>query len=182
MPPPDPIDDGAAVGRRRRAQRLAAVPNEGHADVMAQLDLDRYVPFFLSSIGNKLSRGASRIYLDRFGVGVNEWRLLANLKVRGTGSARSICDVSGIDKAAASRAVGRLEDMGLIVVDDDPSDGRSRTLSLTDDGVALHDRIIAVALERESALLTGFSPAERDRLIGYLTRLYANAERLDAGT
>jgi DNA-binding MarR family transcriptional regulator len=146
---------------------------------MSQLDLDRYVPFFLSSIGNKLSRGASRLYLGKFGVGVNEWRLLANLKVRETTSAGAICEASGIDKAAASRAVGRLQELDLIRAVGDPNDGRSRQLSMTEAGVALHDQIITVALERERALLSGLTASERDDLIELLRRLYTNVELLD---
>jgi DNA-binding MarR family transcriptional regulator len=146
---------------------------------MSQLDLDRYVPFFLSSIGNKLSRGASRLYLGKFGVGVNEWRLLANLKVRETASAGAICEASGIDKAAASRAVGRLQELDLIRAVGDPNDGRSRQLSMTEAGVALHDQIITVALERERALLSGLTAFERDDLIELLRRLYTNVELLD---
>ena len=146
---------------------------------MPQLDLDRYVPFFLSSIGNKLSRGASRIYLARFGIGVNEWRLLANLKVRGTASAGAICEASGIDKAAASRATGRLQALGLIQAVPDRADARSRTLSLTPAGEAMHDAIIRIALDRERALLAGLDAAERDQLIALLGKLYANVDRLD---
>jgi DNA-binding MarR family transcriptional regulator len=146
---------------------------------MSQLDLDRYVPFFLSSIGNKLSRGASQLYLRKFGVGVNEWRLLANLKVRGTASAGAICEASGIDKAAASRAVGRLQDLNLVRAVGDPNDGRSRRLSMTEAGVALHEQIITVALERERALLSGLTASERDGLIELLRRLYANVELLN---
>jgi len=146
---------------------------------MPQLDLDRYVPFFLSSIGNKLSRGASRIYLAKFGVGVNEWRLLANLKVRGTASAGAICEASGIDKAAASRATGRLQALGLIRAVPDRADARSRALSLTPAGEAMHDAIIRIALDRERALLAGLDGAERDQLIALLGKLYANVDRLD---
>ena len=146
---------------------------------MPQLDLDRYIPFFLSSVGNKLSRGASRTYLKAFGVGVNEWRLLANLTVRGNASAGEICQASGIDKAAASRAVTRLEQLGCIVATEDPADGRSRTLTLTEAGQALHDRIIVVALQREAALLDGIDARDRDRLIGLLQTLYRNVAAMD---
>lgn len=146
---------------------------------MPQLDLDRYIPFFLSSVGNKLSRGASRTYLKRFGVGVNEWRLLANLKVRGRASAGEICQASGIDKAAASRAVTRLDQLGCIVATDDPDDGRSRTLALTEAGQGLHDRIIAVALAREAALLDGLDAGDRDRLIALLQTLYRNVATME---
>jgi DNA-binding MarR family transcriptional regulator len=167
---------------RPRPAALAANGMRRHVCPMTQLDLDCYVPFFLSSIGNKLSRGASRIYLARFGVGVNEWRLLANLKVCGAASAGAICEASGINKAAASRAAGRLQELGLVHAVGDPSDGRSRTLSLTKAGVELHDRIIVVALKRERALLNGLSDTERHQLIELLRKLYANVDGLEHKT
>lgn len=39
-----------------------------------------------------------------------------------------------------------------------------------------HDRIIRLATAREEALLGGFSPQERDALIGYLNRMLANLD------
>ena len=93
--------------------------------------------------------------------------------------ARQICEASGIDKAAASRAVGRLQELDLVRAVGDPNDGRSRRLSLTKAGEALHDQIITVALERERALLSGLTASERDDLIELLRRLYTNVELLD---
>jgi hypothetical protein len=38
----------------------------------------------------------------------------------------------------------------------------------------MHDRVSAVALERESLMLKGFSASEKDALIGFLNRMIKN--------
>jgi hypothetical protein len=51
-------------------------------------------------------------------------------------------------------------------------DNRRRTLELTAAGYALHDRIMAVALERERLLLGDFSPEEIETLASLLRRMH----------
>ena len=149
---------------------------------MPKLDLESYVPFFLSAVGNRMSRGASRTYLERFGIGVNEWRLLANLRASPGTTAGEICARSGIDKAAVSRALRVLHDRDCLEpAGDGTGDARARSLRLTPQGEALHDQVLEVALKREARLLAGFSPDEREMLINFLRRLYANIPREDDG-
>lgn len=145
------------------------------------IDFDRYFPFVLVTAANAVSSGASRTYLPRFGVGVTEWRVLANLKSRSGMTASAICTASGLDKAAVSRAVATLITGGFVEGEDDSGDRRRRALILTDTGVALHDRMIEVALMREQGLLDGFSDAETGTLHHLLTRVLDNARKLDNG-
>src|SRR5207237_1093820 len=42
----------------------------------ALLDLDRYVPAFITFIANKLSNSATVFYQKNFGVNVTEWRIM----------------------------------------------------------------------------------------------------------
>src|ERR1700743_3658966 len=78
------------------------------------LDVDSYVPFFLTVISNKLSRGASRLYLQRFGVGVVEWRVMAMLAIYPGSTAKRVCEVMGLDKAPASRTLRTLHGRGYV--------------------------------------------------------------------
>jgi DNA-binding MarR family transcriptional regulator len=144
-----------------------------------QIDFDRYLPFVLVAAANAVSSGASRTYLPRFGMGVTEWRVLANLKARPGMTATAICTASGLDKAAVSRAVATLVAGGFVAGQGEAGDRRRRALMLTDTGTALHDRMIAVALAREQGLLDGFSAAEAGTLHGLLTRVLDNARKLD---
>ena len=137
----------------------------------AQLDLARYVPGLLTFLTNKLGTGASQCYRKHFGIGVVEWRMLSMLAVESDITANRICQVVGLDKSAASRSLQTLEAAGHIRSQVDPRDARRYTISLTDSGQALHDRVIKVALERERRLLSDLSPQEVDTLIELLGRL-----------
>jgi DNA-binding MarR family transcriptional regulator len=147
-----------------------------------RLDLDRYVPFGLTAIANKIARSASRVYLRRFGVGINEWRILANLRITPGVTANLICQMSGLDKAAVSRSLRLLEDGGMIETCGESSDVRGRALRLTAKGDQLHDGLIGVALKREAMLLDGFDEAERRQLLSFIARLHANVALVNDGT
>lgn len=138
----------------------------------SQLNLTRYVPALLNFLSNKLAAGASQCYRKHFGVGVVEWRMLSMLAVESDITANRICQVIGLDKSAVSRSLQALEAAGHIGAEVDPKDGRRYTVSLTDSGKALHDRMLKVALERERRLLSGLTPDEVDTLVELLGRLH----------
>jgi len=151
------------------SERSPAAP-----DRSLRLDFERYVPFGLTAIANKIARSASRVYLRRFGVGINEWRILANLRVYPGVTANQICQTSGLDKAAVSRSLRLLEDGGMIETSGEGSDARGRALCLTDRGDELHNGLIDVALKREALLLDGFDESERRQLLSFIARIHAN--------
>jgi DNA-binding MarR family transcriptional regulator len=140
-------------------------------------DFDRSILFLTTAFANKLSKGASRRLKAALGIGLMEWRVMANLGAEPGLSAGRIVEISGVDKSVVSRAVGELERQGLITASSDDRPGRP--LRLTAKGQALHDRGVLRANEREEQLLEGFSPAERAGLIDSLKRLIANLERHD---
>ena len=142
------------------------------------IDFDTYLPFLLVSVGNAMTRSASRAYLARFGVGVTEWRILANLAAWPGITARSICATSSLDKAAVSRAVTTLAQRGLLAINE-TDDRRERRLTLSPAGAELHDRMLDVALERETRTLDGICEADRAALIRILKALRSAAGSLD---
>jgi DNA-binding MarR family transcriptional regulator len=85
--------------------------------------------------------------------------------------ASHICNSTGLDKAAASRSVRSLQELGLIDITPDRQDQRKQLIALTSKGVALHDRIVELAVAREQALLEGLSEAERKTLLRLLIHL-----------
>jgi DNA-binding MarR family transcriptional regulator len=143
-------------------------------DGRPQIDFDCYLPFGLTAISNKIARSASRTYLRRFGVGINEWRIISNLRAWPGITANLICQRSGLDKAAVSRSLKLLEDAGMVCTDGGGGDARGRNLRLTAKGDDLHDLLIEVALAREARLLTGFSAQERSLLLSFIARLHEN--------
>lgn len=146
------------------------------------VDLERYVPAFLTWIANKLSRGASQHYLAVFGVGIEVWRCLVLLAIEDSISAQKVSRIIGMDKASVSRCFKSMQADGLITLKLDAADGRIRIATLTRKGRALHDRIIGIALERERAFLSVLTGAEQETLITLLKRLHANLPEVETAT
>lgn len=146
------------------------------------VDLERYVPAFLTWIANKLSRGASQHYLAVFDVGIETWRCLVLLAIHGSISAQQVSRVIGMDKASVSRCFKSMLAKGLIALSLDAADGRLRIATLTKKGRALHDQILGIALERERAFLSVLEPDEVETLIGLLQRLHENLPQVEAAT
>jgi DNA-binding MarR family transcriptional regulator len=144
------------------------------------LDLDSYIPAQLTFLAGKLSSGASAIYRPRFGVGIADWRMMALLAARPWVVASHICNSTGLDKAAVSRSVRSLQDLGLIEVAPDRRDQRKQLIALTRKGVALHDRIVELAVAREQALLDGLSETERKTLLRLLVHLQRQLRTVNA--
>ncbi|MFK4512150.1 MarR family transcriptional regulator [Bradyrhizobium daqingense] len=157
-------------------------PKPAPADVGPTLDLDRYVPAFVTFIANKLSNSATAFYQREFGVNVTEWRIMSLLAIEPGIPASRICQVIGFDKGPVSRTLAGLEKRGLVAIRTDPNDGRTHSISLTAKGRTTHDKVIAAALERERRLLSCLSKDEREVLIDLLRRLHENLGAVTGGT
>jgi DNA-binding MarR family transcriptional regulator len=160
--------------------RQSVAVNSGEANEV--VDLERYVPAFLTWIANKLSRGASQHYLAVFDVGIETWRCLVLLAINKSISAQQVSRVIGMDKASVSRCFKSMQAKGLIAMSLDADDGRLRLATLTKKGRELHDQILGVALERERAFLTALKPDEIETLIGLLKRLHENLPAVETAT
>jgi len=158
-------------GKRPRPSTSAGAPNTAHG---LTLDLERYVPAFITFIANKLSNSATAFYQANFGVNVTEWRMMSLLAIEPGIPASRICHVIGYDKGPVSRTLAALRKRGLVAIRTDPNDGRSHSISLTARGRATHDRVIVVALERERQLLSCLDKGEQEVLIDLLRRIHDN--------
>ena len=146
------------------------------------VDLERYVPAFLTWIANKLSRGASQHYLNVAGVGIETWRCLVLLAIEGSISAQKVSRIIGMDKGSVSRCFKSMQAQGLIKLSLDADDGRLRIATLTAKGRKLHDQILGIALERERAFLSVLNVQECETLIGLLRRLHENLPAAETAT
>jgi DNA-binding MarR family transcriptional regulator len=137
------------------------------------LNLDHYVPAYLTYLAGKISSSASATYRPRFGVGITDWRIMALLASEPWISAGRLCDVIGLDKAAVSRSVRGMKLIGIVDVQWADEDQHRQLIALTRKGLILHDRIVKFSLQREQQLLKSFSAAERKMLINFLSRMHA---------
>jgi len=157
-------------------------PKPAPVEAGPTLDLDRYVPAFVTFIANKLSNSATAFYQREFGVNVTEWRIMSLLAIEPGIPASRICHVIGFDKGPVSRTLAGLEKRGLVSIRTDPNDGRTHSIALTAKGRTTHDKVIVAALERERRLLSCLNKDEREVLINLLRRLHENLGAVTGGT
>jgi DNA-binding MarR family transcriptional regulator len=154
--------------------RLRRKPSAERAAEGPTINLDRYVPAFITNIANKLSNSATSAYQRNFGVNVTEWRIMTQLALEPGIPASRICQVIGFNKGPISRTLAVMQKRGLVTIRTDPNDGRTHSISLTAKGRGIHDKVIVVALEREKRLLSCLKADEREMLIELLRRLHNN--------
>ena len=111
-----------------RKPRRPKVPQT--ADAGPLLDLNRYVPAFVTFIANKLSNSATVFYQRNFGVNVTEWRIMSLLAIEPGIQASRICHVIGFNKGPVSRTLATMQKRGLVTIRTAPDDGRSHSISL----------------------------------------------------
>lgn len=139
----------------------------------AELELERFLPYRLSVLSNRISDAIARIYSGRFGLGVTEWRVIAVLGRYPGLSAGEVAQRTAMDKVAVSRAVARLVEAGRLRRELHGDDRRRSVLRLSDEGRRIHAAIAPLALAFERRLLAGMDDAERALLFGLLDRLDA---------
>lgn len=161
---------------------MTKAPPYGSYASSSVVDLDRYVPAYLTWTAGKLSRGASQCYLKHFDVGIETWRCLVLLAIHGAVSSPHISRVTGMDKSCVSRCFKSMLDKGLIRFSLEHHQGRARLAILTEKGRKLHDEIREVAIERERAFLEVLSKIEVDALLRMLRKLHENLPAVEIAT
>ncbi len=146
---------------------------------MDSLDLEHFLPYRLSVLANRVSRGFGRLYEKRFDLKLPEWRVMAVLGRRPGITAREVADLTAMDKVAISRAVARLMEMGRVVAETDSADGRRQKLSLSEAGADIYRQIIPLAKRIENALTAGIEASDLavlDKLLAHLTEAAAGID------
>ena len=139
-----------------------------------RLELDRYIPALITFFANKMSVGASQIYAQLFQINVIEWRIISMLAVEPNISASRISQIIGLDKGAVSRAIAKLSAENYVKITPDQKDARATRISLTEEGLKLHDRVYKVAMDREQAIFNVLAEEDQEHLIRILNILNAN--------
>lgn len=138
-----------------------------------------FLPYLLSVTSNAVSGRVADVYRARFGLRIAEWRVMAVLGDAGAQTQRQLTSATLMDKVAVNRACKGLEDRGLAARTANALDGRSHHLELTEEGRAMHGRIMPLALQMERQLFECFSAQEREDFRQLLARLRSAAGQLD---
>ncbi|MCH8959411.1 MAG: MarR family transcriptional regulator [Proteobacteria bacterium] len=142
------------------------------------LNLEEFLPYRLSVLSNTVSRGISAAYVDRFGLSIREWRIIAVLGRYPGLSAAEIVKLTAMDKVAVSRAVTKLTGKGRLKRSLSAADKRRSVLVLSKEGIRLFDQISPLAKSYEERLLECLAREDQDKLSDILDNLQKQARAL----
>ena len=145
--------------------------HESSAPSRVLLDLEQFLPFRLSVLSNRISANIARLYGERYGLAIPEWRVITILALYPGSSASEVSDHSAMDKVAVSRAVARLLERGFIRRETHGDDRRRSVLALSEQGYGVYDQVAPMTLECERQLLTHLDADERAQLSALLDKL-----------
>jgi DNA-binding MarR family transcriptional regulator len=146
----------------------------------APLKLEEFLPYRLNVVASLVSQALSRIYSDRYGIGVPEWRVLVTLGQYGMMTGKAIGAHSHMHKTKVSRAVALLEKRKLLIRRVNRADLRESFLALTPAGRTMYDDLAPIALDFASRLFEVVDPSDRAAFERAIDRLIERSARLTA--
>lgn len=142
------------------------------------LKLERYLPYRLSIVSNKISSIVAQTYKDKFALSITEWRIMAVLGEYPGISADEISAKTQIEKSILSRAIAKLLKRHLIERSIAEDDKRRSEIVLSEMGAAVYKEIVPLSYQHEKDILQCLSDEEQKTFSELLDRLYQHAEKL----
>ena len=136
-----------------------------------RIDLERFVPFRLNRLAAEVSRALARVYGERFGIDIPEWRVIATLGDCERARAQDIALSTRMHKSMVSRAVARLMELGWVARSASSTDRREAPLRLTAEGREIYRQLVPIVLDYQERLLGSFTGSERRMLERLLDKL-----------
>lgn len=122
---------------------------------------------------------ATRLIETQFGLTRREWGVMATLaEVEGLLSSE-LADAAKLDRARTSRALGGLEEKGLVLRTPQPGDRRRVLVSLTPQGRAMYECILPVMARFNMEIASSLSAQEQVHLDAMLVKLRAKALEME---
>ena len=131
--------------------------------------------YLIGRAGRLLARVADE-RLKGLGVTSGQVPILACLNQNPPMTQSALARAILIEQPTMAATLARMERDGLIERQPDPLDGRSRLVSLTPAAVAKVPAVLEVLTRGHDEMQAGFSPTEREALLGLLGRVVANLE------
>jgi DNA-binding MarR family transcriptional regulator len=146
----------------------------------APLKLEQFLPYQLNVVSSLVSQALSRVYAQRYGIGVPEWRVLVTLGQYQMMTAKTIGAHTHMHKTKVSRAVAILEKRRLLGRRPNREDKREAFLSLTAAGRTIYEELAPHALDFAKRLTEILTPADREAFNRALSQLTARSAQLVA--
>jgi DNA-binding MarR family transcriptional regulator len=146
----------------------------------APLKLEEFLPYRLNVVASLVSQALSRIYAERYGIGVPEWRVLVTLGQYNMMTGKAIGAHSHMHKTKVSRAVALLEKRKLLTRRANRADLRESFLTLTPAGRAMYEDLAPIALQFTKRLSEAIDAADRAAFERAVDRLTERSAKLAA--
>lgn len=143
------------------------------------LRLDRFLPYRLATLSNRISSIIAEAYKDKFALSIVEWRIMAVLGQYPNASADEVSVKIQVEKSIISRALQKLLQRHLVSRQVDADDRRRQNLTLTETGMDVYSQIVPVSYNYEQALLECFDAEEQAIFDSLIDRLNQHAETID---
>ncbi|MGK0375435.1 MAG: DNA-binding MarR family transcriptional regulator, partial [Arenicella sp.] len=141
--------------------------------------LERFLPYRLSILSNRISGIVAETYRDKFALSITDWRIMAVLGEYPGASADEVSIKIQIEKSIVSRALQKLLARHLVSREVDASDRRRQNLTLSKTGSEIYQQVVPVSYDYEERLQQCFNQQEREVFDGLIDRLYEHAESID---
>jgi DNA-binding MarR family transcriptional regulator len=138
----------------------------------ALLKLEDFLPHRLNVLSSLVSQALTRVYGQRYGIGIPEWRVLVTLGQYGVMTGKAIGAHTHMHKTKVSRAVAQLELRKFVSRRANRADLREAFLTLTPAGRAIYEEAAPIALDFTNRLSEVVEPSDRaafDRAVQQLT-------------
>lgn len=165
--------------RSTRDERPEKLENQGAPDMLKAKLNENPCPFAfrLNYLALLYNTPLYSWISDQYGLKRPEYVVLYSLALADGGSARDISRTSGFPKNTLSRAINRLEELGLIKTRcKAPGGGRRQALYLSDKGWALFNETRPAFEIHEKRMLKSLSEAERLMLFELMSKVVMDAQ------
>jgi DNA-binding MarR family transcriptional regulator len=117
---------------------------------------------------------------DRYGISLNELRVLMTLAPLREAASHEVAQVAGMNQMTVSRAVAALRQHKRVRQRTDPNNRRRRLLQLTDEGWALHRKALPQVEKMAQLLLGDLTQEEIAQLSRFVDIMAARLETANA--
>lgn len=133
--------------------------------------IEDWLPYRLWRLSRAAGDTLEAYYSTAFGLDGSDWRTLAILANYAPISAKALAQTLDINQVQMTRALTRLQDLGLLSRRTDKDDKRKVVLQLNRKGNEIYRQIVPRAQALEAQTFSGFTAREREQFIAQLDRL-----------
>ena len=145
---------------------------------MNREQLKQHIPYNIAVLSNTIKQTTSDVFVKGTGMSPREWRVLAIVGLYQPISSSQIAKRTGMDKATVTRSTNCLLDTSYINKYQNPNDGRSTLIKLTEEGQQKFEQLAPKMLASGNEYRKALSDGETLMLLELLGKLQSHAESL----